>query len=78
MEGAARGYVNHPRGVTFEDDSTALVSSIYTWFQEDFGGSEAGVVEHLVRYAEPELRERLQGFRGGLDYEYDWSLNDAR
>ncbi len=78
MEAAARGYVNHPRGVTLRDDSSALVSSIYTWFQEDFGGSEAGVVEHLLRYAEPELRERLQGFSGGLDYEYDWSLNDVR
>ena len=78
LEVTARAYINHPRGVTLRDDSSAVLSSIYTWFQEDFGGSEAGVVEHLVRYAEPELRERLQRFRGGFDFEYDWSLNDAR
>jgi hypothetical protein len=77
MDAAARGYVNHPRGVELMDEMFGVVSSIYTWFQEDFGGSEAGVVEHLLRHAEPELAEQLKGFEGGFDYEYDWDLNDA-
>jgi hypothetical protein len=25
--------------------------SIYVWFQEDFGGNVAGVMQHLLRYA---------------------------
>ena len=77
MDAAARAYVNHPRGVELLDEAFGVVSSIYTWFQEDFGGSEAGVVEHLLRYAEPELAEQLRSFEGGFDYEYDWDLNDA-
>ena len=78
LEDTARDYVNHPRGVTLRDDAGAVLSSIYTWFQDDFGGSEAGVIEHLLRYAEPELAARLASFDGALDYEYDWSLNDVR
>ena len=77
MDAAARAYINHPRGVELMDEMFGVVSSIYTWFQEDFGGSEAGVVEHLLRYAEPELAEQLRSFEGGFDYEYDWDLNDA-
>ena len=78
LDAAARGYINHPRGVELMDEMFGVVSSIYTWFQEDFGGSEAGVVEHLLRHAEPELAEQLRSFEGGFDYEYDWDLNDAR
>ena len=78
LEAGARDYVNHPRGVELLDEAFGVVSSIYTWFQEDFGGNEAGVLEHLRRYADPELAEQLEGFEGGFDYEYDWDLNDAR
>ena len=78
LERAARDYVNHPRGAELLDEAFGVVSSIYTWFQEDFGGNEAGVIAHLLRYAEPELKGALRGFEGSLDYEYDWDLNDAR
>lgn len=78
MDAAARGYVNHPRGAELMDERFGVVSSIYTWFNEDFGGNEAGVVEHLLLYAEPALAEQLRSFEGGFDYEYDWDLNDAR
>jgi len=40
--------------------SFAPTSSIYDWYQEDFGGTEAGVLGHLLRYARPELAERLR------------------
>lgn len=70
----ARAYVNHPRGVSFQD-GTLRLSSIYDWFQEDFGGSTRGVLAHLIQYAEPELRERLAGYEGSISYDYDWSLN---
>lgn len=76
LDRAAREYVNHPRGARLEGDRLVL-SSIYDWFQEDFGGSEAGVLAHLTRYARPELARALKGFRGTIDYAYDWSLNDA-
>lgn len=73
---AARAFINHPRGVRFDGDDL-VVSKIFTWFEEDFGGNEAAVIQHLQRYAEPELRARLSGLTDIDDYEYDWSLNDA-
>ena len=77
LDGGAREYVNHPRGAAFEG-GRLRVSSIYDWFQADFGGNTKGVVEHLKKYAEPPLRKRLEGHSGGFDHHYDWSLNAER
>jgi len=75
LEQGARDYVNHPRGAELLDEAFGVVSSIYFWYQEDFGDSEAGVLEHLRKYAEGDLAEQLRDFDGSLDHEYDWSLN---
>ena len=75
LEASASAYVNHPRGVDFVDDDLIVISSIYDWFAEDFGNSEEGVIEHLARYADEELAQRLRNFEGAVDYEYDWNLN---
>jgi hypothetical protein len=75
LEAGARAYVNHPRGVSL-GDGRLVVSSLYVWFGEDFGG-EAGVLDHLRRYAAPELAARLAAVREIDDHAYDWSLNDA-
>ena len=76
LEAAARAYVNHPRGARVENGELT-VSSIYAWFREDFGGTEAGVIAHLKRYAGPELAKALDTVTDIADYEYDWALNDA-
>lgn len=78
LEQGAREYVNHPRGARVVDGARLVVSSIYVWFQADFGGSESGVIRHLRRYAEPALDAALAGVDGISDDEYDWALNDAR
>ncbi len=75
LEAGARAYVNHPRGVDFVDDDSMVISSIYDWFAEDFGNSEEGVIEHLTRFADEELAQRLRNFEGAVDYQYDWNLN---
>ena len=75
FEQGAKDYVNHPRGASFTDDGDLQASSIYDWFQEDFGDSEEGVLQHLVKYADEDLAERLRGFDGDMKFEYDWSLN---
>lgn len=75
LEQGARDYVNHLRGAELLDEAFGVVSSIYYWYHEDFGNSEAGVLEHLRKYAEGSLAEQLRGFDGSLDHEYDWSLN---
>jgi len=75
LEKGAREYVNHGRGVRFTGDRLYL-SSIYDWFQADFGGSEESVVRHLRKFADPGLAEKLKGFKGNMSYEYDWRLNE--
>jgi hypothetical protein len=73
---AALDFVNHPRAVRIEN-GRLVVSSIYHWYQEDFGGSEAGVIRHLLAHAEPGLAMRLQAFDRIARHHYDWALNDA-
>ena len=77
LDDAARAFVNHPRGVTVLADGRLRVSSIYHWFKEDFGGSDAGVIAHLRRHAAPPLAARLAGAAAVAEHAYDWSLNDA-
>lgn len=77
MDHAARQYVNDPRGVGF-DESRLIVSSIYKWYADDFGGADTAIIDHLKHHADPPLRAKLQ-IRLRIDgYAYDWSLNDAR
>ena len=77
LERGAREFVNHPRGARVVDGELE-VSSIYSWFRADFGGSDAGVIAHLRRYASADLRAALDGIEEIDDDAYDWSLNDAR
>jgi len=72
---AAREYIAHPRGMRFTDEGV-IVSSIYSWFQKDFGEQEADVIKHLQKYASDEKANKLKGMKFFAGDEYDWSLND--
>lgn len=74
LDAAARAYVNHPRGVRFEGRDL-IVSSIYKWYADDFGGTDARVIAHLARYAAAPLRTRLQAADRISRDAYDWALN---
>ena len=74
FEKAAREFVNHPRGISADSDRV-VVSSIYAWFTDDFGGDLAGVVAHLKRYADPAQAIVLEE-AAEFEDAYDWSLND--
>ena len=76
LEKGAREYVNHPRGVVI-NNGKLHVSSIYVWFQEDFGGSAEGLMEHWSKYANQVLADALKNYSGGLEHDYDWRLNAA-
>ena len=73
LDNGARAFVNSPRGVAFEGDRLG-VSSIYAWFQSDFGGDDAGILAHLRTYAAPELRTRLETVSKISSHAYDWAL----
>ena len=76
LDKGAREYINHERGAGFENDRL-VVSSIYSWFEVDFGDNEAGVISHLKKFALPELQKRLDSVNRIADTRYDWTLNDA-
>ena len=74
-KGAAE-YVNHPRGYEVKGGKLA-VSSIYVWYQADFGGNDAGVINHLRQYSRPEKQQTLNGIADIASNSYNWALNDA-
>lgn len=72
----ARDYVDSPRGVRHTADGLVL-SKIYAWFPEDFGGSDALVLDHIAAHASSNAEARFPKGRNIAAYEYDWALNDA-
>lgn len=78
LDGAAIAYVNHPRGVTIAADGSLTVSSLYVWYEADFGDDALGVIQHLMAYAAPHLAMRLQEIQTIDRDVYDWRLNDLR
>jgi len=78
LEAGARAYVNSARGVDVVDDEFIVLSSIYKWYPEDFGSTEKSVINHLTQYAEGDLAAFLESFKGTIDYDYDWKLNQAQ
>jgi hypothetical protein len=76
LDAAARSYINDPRGARVSDGALT-VSKIYTWYQEDFENSDAGVIRHLRQYANEDLAAALDGVSEIADSRYDWSLNEA-
>ncbi|HKJ61257.1 MAG TPA: DUF547 domain-containing protein [Hyphomicrobiales bacterium] len=76
LEVAAAEFINHPRGVKVQPDGALMVSSIYEWFRDDFGGSDQAVIAHLRKYAKPELAVKLKGRPRIGGHSYDWTLNE--
>ena len=77
LEAGAKAYVNSARGASVKDGSL-VASSIYSWFQDDFGGTEEGVIAHLKHYANGALKSKLESITGIDDFVYDWSINDVK
>lgn len=77
LEAGARDYINSPRGVA-KVDGKLQVSTIYKWFQKDFGANEKAVLRHLRKYADGRVKAQLARARGIGGYAYDWALNDQR
>ncbi len=77
LEKSASDYINSPRGVNVKN-SRLKISSIYKWFQADFGNSETGVIKHLLKYSHDTLTDELQSYLNKnttIRYDYDWTLN---
>jgi Protein of unknown function, DUF547 len=75
LDAGAKSFVNHPRGITVEGGKVKA-SNIYSWFEADFGGSAVKALEHIRSYAEPALKQKLDGVTKIDSYDYVWTLND--
>lgn len=76
LNSGARDYINSPRGAKVTGGKLS-VSSIYIWYQSDFGGNDAEVIAHLKKYADPKLKKQLQNITNISSHHYDWKLNAA-
>jgi hypothetical protein len=75
LEQGARDYINHPRGVSFNDKGKLILSSIFNWYDTDFGATREERLRYLTGYAEPELAAEISAYSGKINYAYDWALN---
>ncbi len=75
LDKAASEYINHPRGVTVNQDRLT-VSSIFKWYVEDFGSDQQGVIDHVLLHANDELATSIRAFSRISSYVYDWDLNE--
>lgn len=75
LEQAAIDYINHPRGLRF-DDGELVLSKIFNWYQEDFGDNREALLAHLSHYHRS-LKAQIKAHSGMIKYEYDWGLNST-
>ncbi len=73
---AAREYINSLRGLQLIDGKLIL-SKIYNWYSDDFGGNDALLIQHLLLYANKPLNEALLKVRSVNTYIYNWHLNST-
>jgi hypothetical protein len=73
LDEAETTYLNHPRGVNFDNRGRLELSSIFDWYREDFAASEHELLEYLAQH-HPQAR-RLRDYQGRISYGYDWQLN---
>ncbi|MEQ8508441.1 MAG: DUF547 domain-containing protein [Rhodospirillaceae bacterium] len=74
LDAAATKYINAGRGVTVVGGRVTL-SKIYEWYDEDFGGTDEGVLEHILKYARKPLARNINQRIGLIKTDYDWALN---
>ncbi len=71
---AAFRYINSLRGIQVIDGKL-VVSKIYGWYLDDFGGNESNVISHLSFFAKEPLRTQLKKITSITSYIYNWHLN---
>lgn len=74
LERGAVDFINHPRGAQVVVGKLQT-SSIYRWFEADFGGNDRGVIAHLRQYASDALKKSLSSIDSISNHAYDWRLN---
>lgn len=77
LVGAAREYLQHPRGLRI-DGQNLVLSSIFDWYKSDFGSTDQEVLTTLSQYLNNSQRDEVMDRAANISYEYDWALNEAQ
>ena len=75
LQEAAEAFMRHPRAMRLSNNELVL-SSIFEWYEKDFGNNFSEALETILIYAPPTIRSGLQGFQGDVTYQYNWALNE--
>lgn len=71
---AAYTYINSFRGVQVIEGKL-IISKLYDWYEEDFGGSKQDVIKHLRLFAKEPLLSQLKHVNSIDSYIYNWHIN---
>lgn len=74
LNNAASAYINSLRGVSVIEGKL-IISKLYDWYEEDFGGTKHDVITHLLQFAKEPLRSQLKHINMIDGYIYNWHLN---
>lgn len=74
LNNAAKTYVNSLRGVSVIE-GRLIISKLYDWYEEDFGGTKQDVIIHLLQFAQEPLKSQLKHTNSIDSYIYNWHLN---
>ena len=73
LDKASGEFVNSPRAVSLSGNRLVL-STIFSWYSDDFGGGIANVKKFLSKHATRELAIKISRSRR-VRYRYEWELN---
>jgi len=74
LNDAASVYINSLRGVQVIE-GRLIISKLYDWYEEDFGGTKKDVIKHLLQYAKEPLLSQLNHINTIDSYIYNWHIN---
>ena len=82
LDDQAREFLGDPTRNRFDlTTKTAWLSSLFSWYQKDFGEDEHATLLAAAKYAPAEIRRAIEADPAGWTVKhlaYDWSLNEAK
>lgn len=74
LDNAASTYINSLRGVNVIEGKL-IISKLYDWYEEDFGGNKIDIIFHLLQFAKEPLQSQLKHTNSIDNYIYNWHIN---
>lgn len=74
LNNGAKNYINSLRGVQVIEGKL-IVSKLFDWYIEDFGGTKKDIIKHLEQFANEPLNSQLKHINTIDSYIYNWHIN---